>query len=935
MHLADFFVRTELDEAYTDAVLHFQGRVHNYTNLPLDGYTLEVTLYEPSGQIVGDARLPFMLAAQTDAMLDLSKPVISPYLWTDETPALYTLLMILKDPQGNIIEIERTPVGFRKVEIIDGHITLNGRAIFFKGVNRHEHEPRRGHAVGIQSMIDDILLMKRFNVNAVRTCHYPDDPRWYDLCDRYGILLMDEANVESHGVWDKLAKDPTWEAAFVDRAERMCLRDRNHPSILIWSLGNESGYGPNHDAMAARIRALDPTRPIHYHPADDAPVVDMISFMYPTVDRIIKAAQNPAETRPIIMCEYAHSMGNSTGNLKEYWDAIRANHRLVGGFIWDWVDQGIEQHTGGKQWFAYGGDFGDFPNDGPFCINGLIWPDRREHPGLWEYKKVLEPVLVEAVDLSTGRVRLTNRYSFRDLVGLSASWRVRSDGQTLTSGELPTLPLGPGEQAEVTIPYPAPQPRPAAEYWLEISFRLNHDELWADAGHEVAWAQFKLPVPLPAGREVLVESMPALHPKEHGSELTITGADFDLTFDASSGALTCFSRAGSQIIAAGPTLNLWRAPTDNDDNTWGDQKMAMRWREAGLDRMEETLRAFEWQVICPQVVEVKSSIRLSPRPYDQPRRSIRWNEMASGLVQLISMAFSGQGVKDLGSHLGADLSGVPVQKERMARALIDKLDEQKNIPALLKALYDIYVNVPASPTFPAEVRESALEIMKNGSAMTGEQWDQSLMVSFNQHVDLEMVYTVYGSGDVKISARIQPFGDFPPLPRVGWIAVLNPPFEHFTWYGRGPHESYADRKDSARVDIYHQTVAEQHVPYVRPQENGNKSGVRWAALSDDSGAGLLVVSQPEDETPLFNVSAHHYTPADLTAAEHMHELQDRPEVYLTLDLLQEGLGNGSCGPGTMAEYLIQPGAYHFSLLLHPLQSGEDPRTASKVRVAFQ
>ena len=396
-------------------------------------------------------------------------------------------------------EVQRLSIGFRQVEIVDGRLLVNGVPILLQGVNRHEHDAERGKAVTVESMIRDIRLMKQFNISAVRTCHYPDDPRWYDLCDRYGIYLIDEANIESHGLWDKLCKDPEWRDAFMERGVRMVQRDRNHPSVIIWSLGNESGYGPNHEALANWVHQNDPTRPVHYERGGDAPVLDMISVMYPSMARLTALLEDPLETRPVVMCEYAHAMGNSVGNLQEYWDVIRSHRRAIGGFIWDWVDQGIRQVApDGQVWYAYGGDFDDEPNDGNFCINGLIGPDQVPHPALWEYKKVLEPVLVTPIDLGQGRIRVCNRYDFSDLAGLDISWTLYADGQVLQSGTLPPLHTAPGQCDDVVVPYVLPLPRPGVDCWLRVSFSLARATLWADAGHEVAWTQFRLPVSSPA-----------------------------------------------------------------------------------------------------------------------------------------------------------------------------------------------------------------------------------------------------------------------------------------------------------------------------------------------------------------------------------------------------------------------------------------------------
>ena len=496
VHIRDFGVRTEFDQDYRDARLHLQVNLHNYGAAPVMGHAVVAKLLDAEGQVVFEAPVSSGVPMSQDSEVEMyfHRTIAQPRQWSAESPYLYTLLLSVHAPDGTLVEVVSGRVGFRQVEIKDGRLWINGVPVLLKGVNRHEFDPDRGRAITEESMIQDIRLMKQFNINAVRTSHYPNHPRWYDLCDEYGLYLIDEANVETHGVWDKLTRDPLWRDAFVDRAARMVQRDKNHPSVIIWSLGNESGYGPNHDAMAEWIRAHDRTRPIHYESAGHAAVVDMVSVMYPRIDKLVELATRPGETRPLVMCEYAHSMGNSTGNLKEYWDVIRAHKRLIGGFIWDWVDQGIRQRTAdGEEWFAYGGDFGDQPNDGNFCLNGLISPDREPHPGLWEYKKILEPVTVEPVNLATGEVKITNRRDFTDLSDLAISWEVTADGQAVQSGTLPSLSLRPGESAIVRVPLAPIAPQPATDYWLMIRFALAAPTRYAPAGHEVAWAQFALP----------------------------------------------------------------------------------------------------------------------------------------------------------------------------------------------------------------------------------------------------------------------------------------------------------------------------------------------------------------------------------------------------------------------------------------------------------
>ncbi len=799
VHLWDFTVQTALDADYRHAELGVSVDLRNLGPATAAGYSVEGMLLDGAGQEVVRFGSAFSdVASQKITRVSLQAQVADPEKWSAENPALYQLFLTLRDPSGRPVQTESVGVGFRSVELKDGQLMVNGVPVLIKGVNRHEHEPETGHTVSVASMVEDIRLMKQFNINAVRTCHYPDDSRWYDLCDEYGLYVLDEANIESHGVWDRPAKDPVWETAFMERVTRMVARDKNHPCVIGWSLGNEAGYGPNFVACAQWIHENDRTRFVHYHPAYDEPDVDVVSLMYPTVDSLAQHATAENETRPVIMCEYAHAMGNSPGNLKEYWEVIEAYPRAVGGFVWDWVDQGLlRTEADGVAWYAYGGDYGDEPNDGNFCINGLIWPDRVPHPSLWEYKKVLEPVRVEAVDLQAGKVRVTNRYHVTDLSGLDGTWALVRDGETIETGALPRLSTQPDQDEIVTVPYHLPGPKAATETWLMVRFALAEATPLLPRGHEVAWAQFLLPVEAPAVARPT--SMPALQLSDAGDQVLVQGAHATIVFDRLTGRLAAWEGAdGHAVFMAGdggPVTNLWRAPTDNDRKV-----MAGRWREAGLDCLSETPERVAVEQVAPDVVQIK--------------------------VQMTT--------------------GAP-------------------------------------------------------------------------GVTTAYGYTIYGSGDVILEHRVEVAEDVPPLARVGVKLLVPETFETFTWYGRGPHESYVDRKEGAAVDVYRSTVDGEYVRYIRPQEFGNKTDVRWVALTDADGRGLLAVGMPHLE-----VSAHHYRAADLEAAAHTHELKRRPEIELHLDLAQSGLGSASCGPGVLPQYELTARGYRYALRLRALAPGDVP-----------
>jgi beta-galactosidase/beta-glucuronidase len=921
LHVRDFWVRTELDSAYQDATLRVRAKVRNYSERAIEQLRLTVHLYDAAGQPVDGMPLtvPVQVDAGQETTVEVEQAIARPRLWSDEDPALYTCVLALEVDES-AIEAVACRVGFRQVELKDGQVHVNGRPILFKGVNRHEHDPVTGHTISTEAMVRDLEMMKHFNINAVRTAHYPNDPRWYDLCDRFGIFLYDEANLETHGVWDRLTKDPLWETAFVDRAVRMVERDKNHPSIIVWSLGNESGYGRNHEAMASWIRANDPTRLIHYHPADDAPAVDILGPMYPSVDTIIQMAQAPAETRPIVMCEYAHSMGNSTGNLVEYWDAVAVYPRLQGGFIWDWMDQGIRQETPeGEAFFAYGGDFGDRPNDGNFCGNGLLGSDWTPHPALWEIKKVLEPVLVEPVDLRAGRLRVRNRYAFQDLSGLAIEWEVRAIGavaldigeantRVVQQGVLPPLQTPAGEETELALPIQPIQGEPGTDYWLMVWFLTAADTLWAPRGHEVAWAQFALPVAVsgPHGRR----QHPALSVREDGPVIEIVARELRIAVDKEQGRLSVLARENGNRIAGGPALQIWRAPTDNDANTWGDQRAAIHWREAGLDRLAEQVDGVTVEETGADSVTVLVRGAAAAAIDVAAVQEARWQTSLARLGHLLGQLSDEGQLRMLAMSFGLDYGQLDGADRRWkARALVRQLDAADRVPQLLTLLNQV-MSLKHAPLVPEDAREQ----LARANGKSSEELKAMLRPADECRFDYQLRYTVGAEGSVEVDLHVVCGGEQPSmLPRMGLCLSLPAAYDQLAWYGRGPHESYADRKQGAAFGVYTSTVAEQFVPYLKPQEHGNHTDVRWVRLLDPEGRGLLVVG----EQP-FDFSAHHFTAADLTAATHTYDLRRRNEVILNLDAVQGGLGNGSCGPGVLPQYILRPGEYRFRLSFYAI-----------------
>ena len=602
IQIADFFFRTILDSEYRDAILDADIILANLSGGDPDGYRLELTLLDADRKEIGSRISGGLSIKQGRNTVHLSLPVSDPRKWSAETPYLYPAVLVLKDAGGNPVEAVSAGIGFRMVELKGGNLLVNGKAVMFKGVNRHEHHPLLGKAVPYETMLQDVLLMKRHNINAVRTSHYPDDPKFYDLCDTYGLYLIDETDLETHGFlddWETLSDDPEWEDAYIDRIARMIERDKNHPSIVMWSLGNESGFGRNHVAMYKWAKAKDPTRLVHYEGESgrhfkeedyELQACDVHSTMYTSVAEMEEVGKKTMKN-PHIMCEYAHAMGNGPGGLKEYWETFYAHKRLQGGFVWEWLDHGIpKKDEKGETYYAYGGDFGDQPNDGNFVIDGLVFPDRKPSPGLTEYKKILEPVKTEEIDPAKGVVRITNRYDFIGLDHLQAAWNLEADGKILQHGTLAFPDIPAGESAEVIVPFRTPEtPEPGTDYWLNIRFRLAVDTDWARQGHEVAWAQFLLPLPVPTVPAVKTERMPAVSCREDATSLTVEGADFSLVFDKVYGVLKSWTYEGKSLLVKGPRLNFWHAPTDNERN------IRQEWKKFGLHAMKHRTDGFAWE----------------------------------------------------------------------------------------------------------------------------------------------------------------------------------------------------------------------------------------------------------------------------------------------------------------------------------------------------
>ncbi len=819
-NVRDYEVKTDLDAAYANGAMTLKADITKP-----EGCTLQAELFD-GVKSAGKTSVACAAAAE------LSIPVPSVKKWTAETPHLYLLLLTLKDAKGATLEVIPQNVGFRKVEIRGGKLLVNGQPILIKGVNRHEHSPDTIKVVDRAIMIKDIELMKQFNVNAVRTSHYPNHPEWYALCDKYGLYVMDEANIESHhygnGKSDNLLTNSTdWSAAYLNRVERMVERDKNHPSVIMWSMGNESGDGLNAKLTYEWAKKRDPSRPWHYEgtTANGGSSADINSFMYPTPEQTKRyAAARP--DMPLILCEYAHAMGNSTGGLKEYWDIFYSGTNAQGAYVWDWVDQGVWMPVPGEfknnskatRFLAYGGWWEDktlIRNDGNFNNNGLVSADRKPHPGLHAIKYAYRELHASPVNLVDGMIKVKNWWSFTNAKDVAeGSWTIQSGGVTVASGRLPELDIAAGAEKQFTLPLPKLAVKPGAEYLLNLSFTTKADASWAKRGHEIAWEQFPLPVSAEAPK-LDVSKAPPLTLESAPDFTTIKGASFSLRFDRANGVITSYVYKGTPLIERGPRADFWRALTDNDTGAWKNM------RPAAQQNPETNIRL--WREAAPQMTVLETKV-----------------ENPGGGVRLITIA---------------ELAGMA------------------------------------------------------GAKVT-------------------ITHTVHGTGDVIVDYAYQPgLAKRPMIPRIGTELVVSPGLENFTWYGRGPAETYIDRQFE-RAGLFKSTVEKEWVNYSKPQENGNKTDVRWVALTNAQGVGLLAVG-----APMLSVGAKHFTKDDLERAAYTFMMQSHPQIFLNLDMRQMGVGgidSWTANALPMAPYRIPADqAYAYRYRLTPVEGDFSAKTRER------
>ena len=804
-YIRDFSVNAGLSEDYQTGLFSLKMQIENVSiDKPI---VLEASLYD------GTEKIESFIDAVVENRVRWNFELPSVKKWTAETPHLYRLEMALKNEAGDVLEVITQDVGFRRIDIKNNTLMVNGRDVYLKGVNLHEHHPETGHVVDEETMLKDIELIKSHNINAVRTAHYPQPARFYELCNQYGLYVIDEANIESHGMGygeESLAKDTAWKESHLYRTRNMYERDKNQPSVIIWSLGNEAGDGVNFNATYDYLKGEDQTRPVQYEQAHGGRNTDIFAPMYASIGQMEHYAREGGG-KPLIQCEYAHGMGNSIGNLQDYWDVIENHDVMQGGFIWDWVDQGLlTENEEGEEYWGYGGDFGPdtVPSDGNFCLNGLVDPDRGIQPELNEVKKVYQHIKFRPQNLSQGAIVIDNQYSFRNTEVFDFEWEIKANGDTVASGIFPEVQLQPGEKGnfETGMDF---EPESGTEYFLNVYARLQTDKGILPAGTALASEQFRLPFSeRPEMDEKSRENVQPDHNIED-SLLVFSGDTFRVEFDLKQGVMTGYSYNGKDLIQKGPDPGYWRAPIDNDFGFRMPGKMGI-WRNTAETRtLEET--------------------------------------------------------------------------------------------------------------------DIALQGPEKGVSFTYHLRDSS-----EAHIaTTEVAYHINNDGEVGVKHSFRKTDDeLPEIPRMGMTLIMPREFDQMKWYGRGPHESYQDRNTSAFVDVYAGPVARQYQPYLRPQENGNKTGVRWMKITNEEGAGLMFRGQE-----LLEVSAHHNLLEDFESPfdengrmlndpdsqRHTMDVKPRDLTAVDIDFKQMGLGgDNSWGATPHDQYRLTDSTYAYRFMIKPL-----------------
>lgn len=802
IHMKDFSVVSTLDSTYTNGLFGLTAEIAGNSS----DYQFIASLYDNLGNKVKDV-ITRETHLEDNILYEGRCEIENVAQWSAEIPNLYELVLELKDNQGNIIEVVRQDVGFRTVEIKNRQLLVNGKYVYLKGVNLHEHHQLTGHVVDEATMLKDIELMKKHNVNAVRTSHYPQPERWYELCNKYGLYVVDEANIESHGMGygeKSLAKDSTWLKAHMFRTINMFERDKNQPSVIIWSLGNEAGNGINFYKTYDYLKSIDKTRPVQYERAEiHGTNSDIFCPMYWTIEMMINYS-NKYAYRPQIQCEYAHAMGNSLGNLQDYWDVIEKYDNMQGGFIWDWVDQGLlTENSAGEKFWAYGGDFGPdtVPSDGNFCLNGLVGPDRKIKPSIIEMKKVYQNIGFKPADLAKGQITITNKHLFLNLNEFDFKWTIKGNGILIKKGEFANIEAKHNESLTVTVDMDF-EVLPDTEYFLTVRAFTKSDRGLIEAGTEMAAEQFLLPIK----KEACTKKHPlfAIKKSMERDVLTLSGNDFLAEFDLKNGRMIGLKKNGKEYLKKSFIPTFWRAPIDNDFGH-DQHKKARVWRKAG---------------------------------------------------------------------------------ERMK--LVDsKIDEKEGECTIA---FDYHI-MDENNEFPIA----------------------------NYHT----TYQVKGYGEIVVDNKFEIVADgLYEVIKVGMNMQMPREFEQMTWYGRGPWENYWDRKTASFVDIYSGTVAEQYFEYMRPQENGNKTDVRWMTITNRDGKGLKF-----EGLPLVEVSAHHNIMEDFESPDrsdgrqdpsikpvhrHVNDVKPRDLTSVNIDYKQMGVGgDNSWGGQTHLKYRLRDKKYEY------------------------
>lgn len=848
IQIRDLNIFTNLDKKYKDGTLHIKADIRNYYNKNIKGLSIKYTLYEHKlytdennlvKSIFTTVKLPLINKKNASTISETEITVPNPNKWSAETPYQYTLVAELKDSRGKTLEVVSSRIGFRKVELKDTdakddefglagrYFYINGKTVKLKGVNRHETNPEVGHAITRKMMEAEIMLMKRANINHVRNSHYPTDPYWYFLCDKYGIYLEDEANIESHQYYygaASLSHPIEWKAAHVARVAEMVHANINHPSIVIWSLGNEAGPGQNFVYAYNNLKTIDKTRPVQYERNND--IVDIGSNQYPSIAWVNGAVKGKYNIKyPFHISEYAHSMGNACGNLVDYWEAIESTNFFMGGAIWDWVDQSMYNYDKetGKRYLAYGGDFGDTPNDGQFVMNGIVFGDLEPKPQYYEVKKVYQNIGIDTVDLKNGIISIFNKYYFKDLSDYDMRWSVWENGIEIKSGIKEFGKIEPRNKSVISLPLQSVKINPLSEYFIKIQFLQKNDQPWASKGFVQAEEQLLLkkaaekPAIADITQKISTEKIIVSDDSEGLKKLS--GKEFEVKFDTNKGTIHSLVYKGENIIVPGegPKLNAIRAFVNNDN--W----FYTQWFENGLHNLQHRATSAEFFT--------------------------RKDGSVVASFNVISQAPSAARIH------GGTSSG---------RNTIEEL-----------------TNKPFS---------------ENDFKFTTQQ-----------------IFTVYTDGSIELQAAITSNKPGLVVPRLGYVMKVPEKFENFSYYGRGPHDNYNDRKSGQFIELHKNLVKHEFVNFPKPQDMGNHEEVRWAALTDSNGKGAVFIA-----TNKLSVTALPFSSLDMILASHPHKLPPAKDTYLHLDAAVTGLGGNSCGQGAPLEHdRVKAVDQHFGFIIRP------------------